>query len=72
MGLNDMAIITFVVLLIEGGMVLFYCAPLALFRKKIPVKFLKGLRVFSSIVIILIGLYIGYTAIPAQDLTSVF
>lgn len=69
---SDMMIITSVVLLIEGGMVLLYCTPLALFRKKIPVEFLKGLRIFSSVVIILIGLYIGYTALPANDLTSVF
>jgi len=72
MTLNDMFIITTVVLVIEGVAPLVYCTPLALFRKKIPVEFLKGMRVCSSIVIILIGLYIGYTALPAQDIASVF
>ncbi|MEM7617781.1 MAG: LysE family translocator [Pseudomonadota bacterium] len=69
--LNDMAIIVGIVLIIEGIMPILYCAPLALYRKKIPLEFLKGMRVFSSIMIILIGLYIGYTALPAQDITSV-
>jgi len=70
--LNDMVIITTIVLFIEGIVPVIYCAPLALYRKKIPLEFLKGLRIFSSIVIILIGIYIGYTAIGARDVLSVF
>ena len=70
--LNDMAIIIAVVLFIEGIVPLFYCAPLAIYRKKIPLNFLKGLRIFSSVIIILIGLYIGYTALPAADINAVF
>lgn len=70
--LDDMMMIIAIVLLIEGGLVLLYCTPLALFRKKIPIRFLKGLRVFSSIMMILIGLYIGYTAIGSEELLSVF
>jgi len=72
LNLNDMTIIALIVLGIEGGMVLLYCVPLALFSKKIPVRFLKGVRIFSSIMIILIGLYIGYTTLPARDILSVF
>jgi threonine/homoserine/homoserine lactone efflux protein len=70
--MEDIIVITSVVLILEGGLVILYCLPFAMFRKKIPTDFLKGLRIFSSIVIILIGLYIGYTALPSMDLTSVF
>lgn len=72
MTFDDMTIITLIVLVLEGGLVLCYCTPLALFRKKASLDFLKGLRIFSSIMMILLGLYIGYTALPSQDLLAVF
>ena len=72
MNFNDMFIITFIVLGVEGILPIIYCAPLAVYRRKVPLEFLKGLRIFASIMMILVGLYIGYTAIPADDLTSVF
>ena len=71
MSIDDMIIITFVVLTIEAIVPFLYCVPLALFRKKIPIDWLKGMRVFSSIVIILIGLYIGYSMLPANDVAFV-
>jgi len=49
-----------------------YCIPLLLYRKKIPHSFMNKIRVISSVIIILIGLYIGYTAIGASDILSVF
>ena len=72
MSLNDMAIIVFIVLFIEGIFPILYCLPFALFRKKLPEDFLKGLRIFSSGIIILIGLYIGYSALPSKDILSLF
>ena len=62
----------FIVLFIEGMFPIAYCLPFALFRKKLPEEFLKGLRIFSSAVIILIGLYIGYSALPSKDVLSLF
>jgi threonine/homoserine/homoserine lactone efflux protein len=70
--LNDMALITMIVLGVEGILPIIYCAPLALYRKKVPENFLEGLRIFSSVMMILVGLYIGYNAILAEDLLSVF
>ncbi len=70
--MNDMALITMIVLFIEGIVPILYCAPLAFYRKTISLEFLKGLRIFSSIAIILIGLYIGYTAIGSEDILAVF
>jgi threonine/homoserine/homoserine lactone efflux protein len=69
--LDDMLTVIGIVLGIEGGVVLLYCGVLTLFRKKIPISFLKILRIFSSVMIILIGLYIGYGAIGAADVLSV-
>ncbi len=53
------------------GMVV-YCTPALLFRKVIPLTFLKYIKLLSGIVILTIGLYIGYTALPASDLKLVF
>jgi threonine/homoserine/homoserine lactone efflux protein len=72
MSFNDMVVIIIVVLGIEGIVPLIYCAPFAIFRKKISTNFLKGLRIFSSTILILIGLYIGAMALPSRDLISVF
>ena len=72
MSLNDMAIIITVVLAIEGIFPLIYCSPFMLFRKKLSTDFLKGLRIFSSIIIIIVGLYIGASALPSKDIISLF
>lgn len=72
MTVHDMSVIIMVVLAVELIIPVLYCIPLAMFRSKFPPSFLRGLKLFSSITIILVGLYIGYTAIPAQDLLSVF
>jgi threonine/homoserine/homoserine lactone efflux protein len=69
---KDFAVLAFVICLVEYIVAIAYSSPLLLFRKKIPQSFLRGLSYFSSIVIILVGLYIGYTALPSKDLTSVF
>lgn len=59
-------------LIIDSLGVVIYCLPLILFRKTIPQSFMEKVRIISSVIIILIGLYIGYTAIGAFDITSVF
>jgi threonine/homoserine/homoserine lactone efflux protein len=53
------------------GMIV-YCTPVILFRKAISMKFTRYIKLVSGIIIILIGLYIGYTALPASDLKLVF
>ncbi len=70
--LNDMVLISFVVLTIEFIIPVLYCIPFAVFGKKVSVGFLKKLRIFSSIVIVAIGLYLGYTALVAEDILAVF
>ncbi len=70
--ISDFGVLSFTIIFVEFVVGIAYCAPLLLFRKKIPQSFLRGLAYFSSIVLILIGLYIGYNALPSKDLTSVF
>ncbi len=53
------------------GMVV-YCAPIIFFRKKLPEKFIKYMKLLSGIIVIFIGLYIGYTALVAEDILAVF
>lgn len=69
---NDFFIMSTVIIIVEFAVAIAYCAPLIMFRYKIKQQSLYGLKIFSSTVIILVGLYIGYTAIPAKDLLSVF
>ncbi len=68
----DILIISIVICVVEFAVAVGYSLPLALYRYKLKPEFLRGLKYFSSIVIIMVGLYIGYTALPAKDLTSVF
>ncbi len=72
MTFNDIIAIIGVVVIVGGGFPILYCLPLALFRKRMSDNFLRGLKFFSSVVIILVGVYIGYTAILSEDLLSVF
>ncbi len=68
----DVLIVCIVITVVEFVVAIGYSLPLVLYRKSIKPEFLKGLKYFSSIVIILVGLYIGYTALPAEDLKLVF
>lgn len=72
MGFYEIGAIVITIIVVEVGIAASYCLPFALFRPKISPKILQKMRVFSSIVIILIGLYIGYSALPSKDLMSVF
>jgi threonine/homoserine/homoserine lactone efflux protein len=59
------------ILLLDSVGAIVYCTPLILFRKKLPKSFVIHVKTLSSIIIILIGLYIGYTAIGAADVLKV-
>ncbi len=72
MNMNDMTIIMSVILFVGGGFPILYCIPIALFRKKMSEMFLRRLKLFSSIVIILVGIYIGASALPSKDVLSLF
>lgn len=70
--LKDAGVILCIVLIIETLIALLYCVPVLITRSRLPEKFFVKLRVASAVLIIFIGLYIGYTALPAADITSLF
>ena len=72
MAMQDVITIISVIVIVEAGLAAAYCLPFGLFRYKISPTVLRKMQFVSSIVIILIGLYIGYSALPAEDLRSVF
>lgn len=71
-GWRDVVVIASVIMGIETGVVLLYCLPIIFFRHKVSQNILGKIRFVSSVMIIFVGLYIGYSALPAKDLLSVF
>lgn len=68
----DIFAVAAVIIIVESVVAILYSTPLAFFRYKMSESFLKGLKIFSASMTILIGLYIGYTALPAKDVISIF
>lgn len=69
---NDILIIAAVIIIVEIAVDVFYCAPIAYSRRFFDEKMLRRINFVSSIVIILVGLFIGYSALPASELKSLF
>lgn len=61
-----------ILMLIDSIGMLIYCTPILLFRKSLPATFMKYIKLLSAVLIIFIGLYIGYTALPSNDILSLF
>ncbi len=75
-GKQDVLITSFLVLAlitiaVQISIDFMYCTPVFLSRKLFDKKMLNRLTNVSGVVMILIGLYLGYTALPATDLKSV-
>jgi threonine/homoserine/homoserine lactone efflux protein len=66
------ALVMAMLMVIDSFGVVIYCAPILLFRKSIPASFMKYVKLASAIIIIMIGLYIGATALPSKDIVSLF
>ncbi len=69
---SDIFTVSLVVIIVEFTVSICYSLPILWCRHKMTKELFSGLRYFSCIVLILVGFYIGYTALPAQDLKSVF
>lgn len=67
----DAAILGLTMIVVEAFVALMYCVPVAYSRHFITPELLRRISIGSSVVLILVGLYIGYTALPAQDVVSV-
>ena len=69
--LLDVVIMCGIIGAIELGVALAYCAPVAYSRHFVKPHMLRNITIGASIALILVGLYIGYTALPAEDVVSV-
>lgn len=67
----DVVIMCAIIAAIELGVALAYCAPVAYSRHFAKAASLRKITIGASIALILVGLYIGYSALPAQDVVSV-
>lgn len=69
--LPDILIMCGIIAAIELGVALAYCAPVAYSRNFVKPHMLRNITIGASIALIVVGLYIGYSAIPAEDVVSV-
>ncbi len=70
-GFVDIVIMFAIIAAIELGVALAYCVPVAFSRHLITPALLRKITIGASCVLILVGLYIGYSAIPARDVISI-
>ncbi|PZQ44014.1 MAG: hypothetical protein DI551_10990 [Micavibrio aeruginosavorus] len=68
---RDGIVIGLIICFVETGVAVLYCLPVAYSRHIFTDALLRRINLISSILMILVGLVIGYSAIPAQDLLSV-
>jgi threonine/homoserine/homoserine lactone efflux protein len=68
---DDVLILSFVIVVVEVSVAVAYCLPFAYSRNFITPTLLRKVNIGSSIVLILVGLFIGYSAMPANDILSV-
>jgi len=69
---GDFAILAAVTVIVQVSIDFIYCAPVLFSRHFFKMQTLERLRIVSGIVMILIGLYLGFSALPAEDILSVF
>jgi len=67
----DVIIMCSIIFVVELGVALAYCIPVALSRNIITPMLLRRVTIGASCVLILVGLYIGYSALPANDVLTV-
>lgn len=67
----DFVIAAGVIVAADSLVALSYALPLAFTRHLFKPGLLRKVNMFASVGIILVGLYIGYTALPAQDILSI-
>ena len=71
-GAPDIALAAFIIVFADAIVALSYAVPLSMTRNLFSEAVLRKVNTGASIGIILVGLVIGYSALPAKDLLSVF
>lgn len=70
-GLTEIVILASVIIVVETCVTVAYSLPFSMSRNFLTPELLRRISIGSSIVLILVGLFIGYSALPAQDVVSV-
>lgn len=71
-GYAEMIVIAAILVAVETSVAVLYCLPMAYSRNFFTPDLMQRMNMLSSVVIIFVGLYIGYSALPAEDLKTVF
>lgn len=70
-GFTEVVTLAAVITVVECAVAIAYCLPFSLSRNFLTDKILRRVTIGSSIILILVGLYIGYSALPAMDVVSI-
>lgn len=70
LSVTDMGIVVAIVLFVETAIAMMYSLPVAYARNIITPKLLRNASLLSSVVLIVVGLVIGASALPASDILS--
>lgn len=68
----DLMVAAVVIVMADAAVALSYAAPLSMTRRFFTQELVRKVNMVSSIGIIIVGCLIGYSALPARDLLSVF
>lgn len=71
-GLIEYLIFAGIIIVVETGVALSYSIPMALSRGFFTPSLMRNINLGASIALIIVGFIIGYSALPAHDLISVF
>ena len=70
-GVMDYALCAVIIVLADSLVALSYAVPIALSRRFIPRPFVRRLNIVASAGLIIVGIIIGASALPAADVTAV-
>lgn len=70
--IQDFLVLAAITVVVQIAIDFMYCFPVLVSRQFFTPKILNGLRLASGVVMVGLGLYLGYSALPAQDLKAVF
>ena len=70
--IQDFLVLAAITVVVQIAIDFMYCFPVLVSRQFFTPKILNYLRLASGVVMVGLGLYLGYSALPAQDLKTVF
>ena len=71
MTLGLFCILAIITAIVQLSIDFLYCLPVMLSRQFVTARMLSHLRIAAGIIMILIGFYLGYSMLPAQDIAQI-